>query len=373
MVRRLFRPASARGSVLTLALASACGFGTLDLEGKLCDESGRCAIGFVCDAATQRCLRRTPDGRVVLPDGAVVPAESIATDGGASSGDSSVLPSTVISGKWVVEPSGIGAALRAVAVSGSEAYAVGTGGTFIQRERFAPTWKVAPSGTPNDLHGVSVDGLDVCGGGIGGAFFCRSKSTSSSGGFNASISSQNINAVKRTGGKFIVAGDRGTMLVGNNALALTALSDFPVGEDWRAVAAQTPQVVFAVSAQGSLARWTASSFSNRVKSRDDITAVATNGNDTFTFATAGRSVLRYDGDDWSETQVSDMPLNGIWVSPAGAAIAVGDGGRIHGFDGAAWTRLDSGTTANLRAVAGHLDTTLIVAVGDNGTIVTKDN
>jgi hypothetical protein len=371
---RLFRPGSARFvRALAIALVSACGFGTLDLEGKLCDASGRCAIGYVCEAPTQRCLKRTPDGRVVLPDGAVVPEESVATDGGAGNGDSSVLPSMVVSGKWVVEPSGVGGALHAVAVNGSEAYAVGTGGTFVQRERFAPSWKVTPSGTPNDLRGVFIEGLDVCAGGVGGAFFCRSKSTSSSGGFSGTIASQNINAVARPGGKYIVAGDQGLMVAGNNPLALAALSKFPADEDWRAVAAHTAQVVFAVSAQGSLARWTESSFSNRFRSRDDITSVATNGTDTFTFATAGRSVLRYDGDDWNETQVSDMSLNGIWVSPSGAAIAVGDGGRIYGFDGAAWKQLESGTTENLRAVAGHLDTSIIVAVGDNGTIVTKDN
>ena len=62
---------------------------------------------------------------------------------------------------------------------------------------------------------------------------------------------------------------------------------------------------------------------------------------------------------------------GVWGSGAGDVYAVGDGGDVQHWDGAAWGPMDSGTTETLTSVWGSGPGD-VYAVGTNGTVLHYD-
>ena len=75
---------------------------------------------------------------------------------------------------------------------------------------------------------------------------------------------------------------------------------------------------------------------------------------------------------WTVTKVGAQPWNAIWGASENDVWAVGHGGAIAHFDGAAWTQVTSPTTKNLYALHGTADGHL-VAVGDTGAVLTYGN
>ncbi|MFH1263771.1 MAG: hypothetical protein V1495_10075 [Pseudomonadota bacterium] len=100
---------------------------------------------------------------------------------------------------------------------------------------------------------------------------------------------------------------------------------------------------------------------------------------------SNRTVLRSGGSgSWAPVSLpssldGDVPpdtnLNGIWVQPVsgGSIFIVADGGRIFRgtIGGITWTKMDSGTSKNLRAVSGT-SASQVFAVGDSGVILSFD-
>ncbi len=75
---------------------------------------------------------------------------------------------------------------------------------------------------------------------------------------------------------------------------------------------------------------------------------------------------------WTVTKVGAQPWNAIWGVSENDVWAVGHGGAMAHFDGAAWTQVTSPTTKNLYALHGTADGHL-VAVGDAGAVLTYGN
>ena len=101
--------------------------------------------------------------------------------------------------------------------------------------------------------------------------------------------------------------------------------------------------------------------------------------DVFVIMGLGSVVFRYRGGNWSDraswTQVGQggflESVHDVWSPGDGQLVAVGDGGLIRRWDGRAWIREDSGTTANLLAVWGSPGDGLI-AVGEDGVALHHD-
>ncbi|MHB1349069.1 MAG: BACON domain-containing protein [Desulfobulbaceae bacterium] len=97
------------------------------------------------------------------------------------------------------------------------------------------------------------------------------------------------------------------------------------------------------------------------------------GSESDLFA-AGESGMigRFDGTAWTamESDTSQW-LNGLWGYANGEVFAVGENGAIVRYDGTAWTGMDSGSYETLRGVYGTAPDD-IYAVGDNGTVLRYD-
>jgi hypothetical protein len=84
------------------------------------------------------------------------------------------------------------------------------------------------------------------------------------------------------------------------------------------------------------------------------------------------AILHYDGLDWTHMVSSDdtdLPvLRAVWGSASDNVFAVGRSGTIVRFDGAQWSAMDTGTSANLQGVWGSAADN-VYAVGGGGTLL----
>ena len=76
-------------------------------------------------------------------------------------------------------------------------------------------------------------------------------------------------------------------------------------------------------------------------------------------------------DDWAITLIDTPDLYGVHAISNTNIVAVGQYGCIIKSNGTTWTRKTSGITTNLNAVHAYNTTPIIIAVGDNGTILTS--
>ena len=80
------------------------------------------------------------------------------------------------------------------------------------------------------------------------------------------------------------------------------------------------------------------------------------------WAVSDRSILRWDGASWTEAQTTTgASLEAITVDGAGHVWSVGSLGRVEHYDGASWSRLDSGADDTLTAL--WSDSTTVLAGG----------
>jgi hypothetical protein len=89
------------------------------------------------------------------------------------------------------------------------------------------------------------------------------------------------------------------------------------------------------------------------------------------WAVSGRSILRWDGATWTEAQTTTGgSLEAITVDGAGHVWAVGSVGRVEHYDGATWSRPDSGADDALTAL--WSDSTSVVAGGVSSVVLRHD-
>ncbi|HUF31219.1 MAG TPA: hypothetical protein VMM77_11265, partial [Gemmatimonadaceae bacterium] len=89
-------------------------------------------------------------------------------------------------------------------------------------------------------------------------------------------------------------------------------------------------------------------------------------------ATTGSAyAYQWTGSNWQRSATGGATSGGIWVHASGIALAPGPAGTILRHDGAVWTSLSTGTTAQLRTVWGA-STTDVWAAGDGGSLLHYD-
>jgi photosystem II stability/assembly factor-like uncharacterized protein len=82
-------------------------------------------------------------------------------------------------------------------------------------------------------------------------------------------------------------------------------------------------------------------------------------------------IYRYTTSGSLETSPTSQTLRDVWGRSASDIYAVGDQGTIVHYNGSGWSSMASGTTANLRGVAGAATATY--AVGQGGTLLELSN
>ncbi|BDQ03763.1 glucosyl transferase [Ignavibacterium sp.] len=67
----------------------------------------------------------------------------------------------------------------------------------------------------------------------------------------------------------------------------------------------------------------------------------------------GSQVVRWNGQSQSEPICTPVSINKLWGSSSEDLYAVGNNGNIAHWDGRKWTKIESGTTVNLKSVSGN--------------------
>ena len=88
-------------------------------------------------------------------------------------------------------------------------------------------------------------------------------------------------------------------------------------------------------------------------------------------STGGAFAYLFDGSAWERTSTGVGMAGGIWVDASGIAMAPGPPGTILRFDGATWTPLATGSSAQLHTVWGSAPDD-VWAAGASGTLVHYD-
>ena len=128
----------------------------------------------------------------------------------------------------------------------------------------------------------------------------------------------------------------------------------------------------AVVYTSDLQTWTPATFTTPVTSR--LNAVSGNGSLLVAVGDQGTIITSGDGITWTAaaTVPTSAALYGVSYSGVGLWVAVGASGTIlTSPDGSVWTAVNSGTSANLNAVASLLNSSTysIVAVANDGTFL----
>lgn len=142
-----------------------------------------------------------------------------------------------------------------------------------------------------------------------------------------------------------------------------------------AISGSSAMDVYAVGANGALLHYNGSSWMvdpsstgfntlqlNGVSAHASGRVVAVGAD-----ASGSAIILVKDSAGWTQRADVAMRFDGVWVRASDDAFAVGTGGTISHFDGAAWQTMTSPATTELTAVAGTA--TNVFAVGLNGTIL----
>jgi hypothetical protein len=88
-------------------------------------------------------------------------------------------------------------------------------------------------------------------------------------------------------------------------------------------------------------------------------------------STGGAFAYLFDGSDWVRTSTGVGMAGGIWVDASGIAMAAGPPGTVLRFDGATWTPLATGSTAQVHTVWGNAPDD-VWAAGTGGTLLHYD-
>lgn len=299
---------------------------------------------------------------------------------------SAVPPEDAEPGVWSRVATATDNTIRDVAITSEGAYAVAEGGLLLKRtpQEWTTVVDGGVSGNGNDLFGLAVtesgDRLWLVGasGAVGeydvttGSLTDRSQPVGSS---------NNYNDVAVTGSAdtahVYVAGDSGKLfytfengregtwneVTPGSGAALNAV-DFFAPRAGHLVDGN--QSVFETDDGGT---WTGIGIAD---ADVDFQAVDSDGPETLWVAGGSGMVYRWDGTEWTPSNLGDAGLQDLEVnSNEATGLAVGGDGAVFAYDGTTWTPEDTPTTQNLHAVVLATDTTSAIAVGAGGTILEK--
>jgi photosystem II stability/assembly factor-like uncharacterized protein len=309
-------------------------------------------------------------------------------------GASGVIRASADGSTWAARTSGTTTALLGVTL-GSRLVTVGSSGT-IRQSTDGTTWSAGTSGTSSNLNWVAWSGSQFVAVGAGGLVL------NSTDGVTWSQSSSYFSALYAITSR-AVAGDTVLMASGAGGMLLTSRN----GINWTKRSTGVSQNLYAVAATGTNnsffvavgatgtngtlltssdtgATWTA----RTAPAASDMYAVAGNTNATPTLVAVGASGAIFasttGGVSWviptptgsSPPPLPAVTLNGIAWQTANTFVAVGNGGEIWRTTAptGSWFTQTSPITQRLNAITyTATPTTLFVAVGDGGKIVTSTN
>ena len=263
---------------------------------------------------------------------------------------------------WRVDQAAAGVALRGVWGSGArDVLAAGDGGTILGYN--GRSWRAMASGSESALQAIwgsvtesSYDAYAVGEGGTALHFDGTAWRALNTG------TSESLADVWGTT-EVLAVGSYGTIL--NLSQAVSGSADIALRGVWGSSAAD----VFAVGESGAVLRfdgaaWTAmgsdtSQWLNAVwgSSATDVFAVGENG-----------TIIHYDGVNWTTMESGvEETLHGVYGDAPDNVYAVGDNALVLHYDGTTWNLLFAGGIS-LRDI--WAADRLVVAVGDDGTILT---
>lgn len=338
-----------------------CLRGTLD---SACGSFGQacvaCESGSVCQQGA--CAAELPDAGSVAdagPSDAGPAPDAGPFDAGSPTGFQ-LLPSTTT------------ATLRDVAaVTPTEAYAVGAGGTVLRWNGIQ--WSAAGSPTSLDLRSVTLAGGGGWALGEGGTFLSLQNGTwsvyapSPTAGLLTGVSAVSASSAMAVGKEgeqryaLVWDGSQWTKFATGDPHPYTEVSDVFMLADGAAFAAQDSMIM----------RWKGTDWEQlTVPTTTGLQGVwASSANEAFAVGSSGVLMRWRSSSGRVMEQRAPYPsFHGVWGSSSSDVWAVGSGGTIMHWDGGSWTQVASPTTQELYGVSGTGPNDVWI-VGAGGTVL----
>jgi hypothetical protein len=283
---------------------------------------------------------------------------------------------------WTVAKAETDSTLYDVEDTSAGPYAVGTGGVVIDRE--GDVWEKildgGPSGNGNDLYGAAVtdDGKRLWFVGSSGAVGEYDVETGSLNDHSAPMDvTNNFNDVAVTG----PAGEANVYVAGDSGKVYYSFENGETGT-WNYVTpgsgAALPAIDFYDDRAGHLVDTNGKVFAtddgetwNPIGIGDanvNFYGVDSDGANDVTVSGGGGMIFRYDGAQWTPTDLGDTDLKDVTYDD-GDGFTVGGGGTVYNADAGSWDREDTPTGQNLNGIV--VADVGAIAVGAGGTVIER--
>jgi hypothetical protein len=283
---------------------------------------------------------------------------------------------------WTVAKAETDSTLHDVEDTSAGPYAVGTGGVVIDRE--GDVWEKildgGPSGNGNDLYGAAVtdDGKRLWFVGSSGAVGEYDVETGSLNDHSAPMDvTNNFNDVAVTG----PAGEANVYVAGDSGKVYYSFENGETGT-WNYVTpgsgAALPAIDFYDDRAGHLVDTNGKVFAtddgetwNPIGIGDanvNFYGVDSDGANDVTVSGGGGMIFRYDGAQWTPTDLGDTDLKDVTYDD-GDGFTVGGGGTVYNADAGSWDREDTPTGQNLNGIV--VADVGAIAVGAGGTVIER--
>ena len=250
---------------------------------------------------------------------------------------------------WSASSTGSTQSLNSVWASGGTAFAVGTNGEVL---RFASgSWARQTVPTGESLTGVSgMSSTTVVAVGTFGTVLSLSGgvwTTVNSNGISADLYA--VSAVSPSDTRLYIASDDGLLLLNNGALTRVTT---PYTPRMFSVSVDAAGQVWAGGQRGSVQRLVNSSWETIGLAPDLIDAWTTSATNAWAVGEFG-FIYRWNGTAWTrQATPTTATLNAVWGASTTEAFAGGDGGTMLRFNGSSWTTMSFPSTSSVYGLWG---------------------
>jgi uncharacterized protein YjdB len=250
---------------------------------------------------------------------------------------------------WSASSTGSTQSLNSVWASGGTAFAVGTNGEVL---RFASgSWARQTVPTGESLTGVSgMSSTSVVAVGTFGTVLSLSGgvwTTVNSNGISADLYA--VSAVSPSDTRLYIASDDGLLLLNNGSLTRVTT---PYTPRMFSVSVDAAGQVWAGGQRGSVQRLVNSSWETIGLAPDLIDAWTTSATNAWAVGEFG-FIYRWNGTAWTrQATPTTATLNAVWGASASEAFAGGDGGTMLRFNGSSWTTMSFPSTSSVYGLWG---------------------
>ena len=250
---------------------------------------------------------------------------------------------------WSVSSTGSTQALNSVWASGGIAFAVGTNGEVL---RFGNgSWSRQTVPTTESLSGVAgITGSNVVAVGAFGTVLTYSGGTWTTVNSNGIVADlYAASAVSPTDARVYIASDDGLLLLNNGSLTRVTT---PYTPRMFSVSVDAAGQAWAGGQRGSVQRLASGSWETVSLAPDLIDAWTTSASNSWAVGEFG-FIYRWNGSAWArQATPTTATLNAVWGASATEAFAAGDNGTMLRFDGTTWTAMSFPSTASVYGLWG---------------------